>query len=57
MIEGKDLEETIELTAEALGISEQQAAFIIAIETGEITGDMIELDENGNPVPPESEQS
>jgi hypothetical protein len=52
MIEGKDREETIRLTAEALGISVAEAEFIIAIETGEITGDVVELDGKGNEIDP-----
>lgn len=41
MIEGKDREETIRLTAKALGISLAEAEFIVAIELGEIDGDVI----------------
>jgi hypothetical protein len=42
MIEGKDREETIRLTAEALGVSIREAAFMYAVEHGEIppTGDV-----------------
>ena len=40
MIEGKTREETICLTAQVLGISELEAEFIIAMETGEISGDV-----------------
>jgi hypothetical protein len=50
MIEGRTREETIRLTAQALGVSLQQAAFIVAMELGEIDGDSIELDEDGNEV-------
>lgn len=44
MVEGKDREETIRLTAETLRISIQRAAFIYQIEHGEIppTGDVID---------------
>jgi hypothetical protein len=47
MIFGTTEEETVRLTAEALGVSEQQARFIIALETGEIDGDtpFVEEDE------------
>lgn len=45
MIEGKDKEETIRLTAEGLGISELEAAFIWAIEHGETDGDVIIIDD------------
>ncbi len=50
MIEGKDREETIRLTAEFLGISELQAAFIIAQEYGEIEGDVIAIDDDGHEI-------
>ena len=43
MIEGKDREETIRLTAAHRGISEDEAEFIYAIEHGEITGDVIDV--------------
>jgi len=36
MIEGKTYQETIQLTAQALGISELEAEFIVALEKGEI---------------------
>lgn len=39
MIQGATEEETVRLTAEALGVSEQEARFLIAIERGEINGD------------------
>ncbi|MBL8186578.1 MAG: hypothetical protein JNK38_01150 [Acidobacteria bacterium] len=39
MIEGKTEQETVELTARVLGVSEAQARIIIAIETGQIEGD------------------
>ena len=50
MIKGKTDAETIKLTARALGISEQQAAVIVAIETGESTGDVVYVDDDGNEV-------
>jgi hypothetical protein len=43
MIKGKDLEETIRLTALALGESLEKAALIVAFEMGETTGDVIDL--------------
>lgn len=46
MIEGKDRAETIRLTAEALSISEAEAEFIVAIELGEIRGDIIIVDDD-----------
>lgn len=55
MIEGKDKEETIRLTAQGLGISKLQAAFIWAIEHGETTGDVIVVDKDGNEI--KTEQS
>jgi hypothetical protein len=51
MIEGKNREETIRLTAAALGISRQDAEFIVAIELGEIDSDVVVLDEKGREVP------
>ncbi|MGD9617159.1 MAG: hypothetical protein AB7W06_17425 [Alphaproteobacteria bacterium] len=51
MIEGKDRAESIRLTAEHLGMSLVDAAFIAAIEAGEIDGDSIAIDEEtGKPV-------
>ena len=50
MIEGNTPEETIKLTAEALGVSLAEAEFIIAIETGEIDSDVVELDDDGNEI-------
>jgi hypothetical protein len=50
MIEGKDREETIRLTAAALGITEADAEFIIAVELGEIDGDVVVLDEQGHEI-------
>lgn len=52
MIEGENKAETIELTAKTLGISKVDAAFIYAIEHGEITGDVVTVDEDGNEVKP-----
>lgn len=50
MVEGKTREETIRLTAEALGVSLLQAGFIVAQELGEIDGDVIMVDDDGNEV-------
>lgn len=50
MIEGKDRQETVKLTAEALGISEADADFIVAIELGEIDGDVVLVDGEGKEV-------
>jgi hypothetical protein len=56
VIEGDTPEETIRLTAEAYGISLDQAGFIYAIETGEIDSDVTAVDDDGNvmkmPEPP-----
>ena len=41
MIEGRNEKETIEITMEVLGVSEQRAREIIAIESGEIDGDLV----------------
>jgi hypothetical protein len=41
MIEGKDKEETIELTMKGLGISRLEAEFRWALNQGEIEGDVI----------------
>ena len=40
MIEGKTREKTIRLTAQALGISELEAEFIVAMEKNEVSGDV-----------------
>lgn len=56
MIEGKTREETIKLTAEALGVSELDAAEIIAIELGESDGDVIDVDENEVSEPDDTEK-
>ena len=52
MIEGKDKEETIRLTAEGLGISRLEAEFIWAIEHGETAGDLVVVDDDGNEAKP-----
>jgi len=52
MIEGETREETIRLTALALGISRMDAAFIVAQELGEIDGDEVVVDDEGNEIPP-----
>ena len=56
MIEGRTREETIELTAQALGISLAEAEEIVALELGEVDGDQVALDDDGNEVsqPPPS---
>lgn len=41
MIEGKTEQETIEITAEVLGVSIERAREIIAIESGEVDGDEV----------------
>jgi hypothetical protein len=48
MIEGKDREETIKLTAKFWGISEVEAAFIWGLEHGTIKGDVIVVKEQSN---------
>ena len=48
MIEGKDREDTIRLTAAAYGISLIDAAEIVLISLGESDGDDIVTDEDGN---------
>lgn len=54
MIQGKTQEDTIRLTAPALGISELEAEFIVAMEQGEISGDIeiVEEEDSVPPVPP-----
>jgi len=52
MLVGKPKEETIRLTAVAYGIPEIEAAFIVGQELGEIDSDEIQLDEDGNEIPP-----
>jgi hypothetical protein len=54
MVEGKTREETVRFTAEALGISLAEAGFIVAQELGEIEGDVITVDDDGNPGAPAS---
>ncbi len=57
MIEGATREETIRLTAEALGISRLEAEFIVALELGEVDGDVVVVDDDGNEVPSEDHPS
>jgi hypothetical protein len=45
MIEGKTREETIQLTARFLGITEVEATFIWELEHGTIKGDVIVVKE------------
>lgn len=55
MIQGKDYEETVRLTASRLGCSEEMAAWIVSIETGHSTGDVRYVDRDGNPLPPDQD--
>jgi hypothetical protein len=50
MIEGRDRADTVRLTAAALGISEAEAEFIVAIELGEIDSDVVLLDDRGREI-------
>jgi hypothetical protein len=50
MIVGRDRQETIKLTAAALGIGLAEAEEIVAIELGEIDGDCVAVDDDGNEV-------
>ncbi len=50
MIEGKTKDETIRLTAEFLGCSKIEAAFIYGQEHGTIEGDVIAVDDKGKPI-------
>lgn len=43
MIKGKTEQETLEITMEVLGVSEDRAREILAIEADESAGDEIEL--------------
>jgi len=52
MTEGKTYQETIQLTAQALGISELEAEFIVALEKGEITGDVEVIEVQSAPKSP-----
>lgn len=45
-------EENINLMTDVLGVDEPTARFILAIEKGEIDGDVIEVDEDGNEIRP-----
>ena len=49
MIDGLSDEELVRAMCEILGEDEQTVRFIIAIERGEITGDVVEVDANGQP--------
>lgn len=49
MIEGKSEEETIAITMEVLGVSRERAIEILAIEQGEISGDVVAEDAPENP--------
>lgn len=44
-------EEQIEVRMQVLGISRIEAEFITAIELGEISGDVIAIDAQGNEMP------
>jgi hypothetical protein len=46
MIEAETEQETIEITAYVLGVSEAEARIIVAIERGEIDGDEVIVEEN-----------
>lgn len=46
MIVGKTEAETVRLTAYVLGVSEAQARFIIAVERGEIDGDVVDVNDD-----------
>lgn len=38
---------------DALGVDEHRAEFIRALDAGEVPGDEVTLDADGNPLPPE----
>jgi hypothetical protein len=46
MIEADTEQETVEITAYVLGVSETAARMIVAIERGEIHGDEVIIEEN-----------
>jgi hypothetical protein len=48
MIEGQTDEETIAVMMHVLGVSEAQARFILAIERGEIGGDVVDVADAGD---------
>lgn len=50
--DGVPEDEIVRRVMEAFGISEVEARFMVGIVTGEITGDVIEVDENGHEVRP-----
>lgn len=50
MVEGRTRDETIRLTAAALGIKLAEAEAIVAIELGETDGDVVEVDDEGNEI-------
>lgn len=48
MIVGRDDEQTVRLTMEATGLDETTVRFMLALERGEIDGDMEPVDADGN---------
>lgn len=51
MIEGRTEQETVEITAFVLGVSEAEARAIIAVERGESDGDEVLTDSQGEEIP------
>ena len=45
-----DIEDAIKLRMQILGVDEQTARFIDAIERGEIDGDIVIVDDNGQEI-------
>jgi hypothetical protein len=45
-------EEIVQRVMDAFGIGEVEARFMVGIVTGEISGDVIEVDDDGNEVRP-----
>lgn len=48
--EGWTDDQTVKFMVDNLGYEEQEARFILAIEKGEIDGDVVEVDEDGNEI-------
>lgn len=49
---GKEIgeEAAIRVAVEQLGMTEDYARFVMAMERGEVDGDAVEVDENGEPI-------
>lgn len=57
MIEADTIEEAIELTVQIMGWDRQYVESIAAIEQGEVAGDIVLVDEDGQPLPVEEQRA